>query len=92
MISSDCFNRITSHCDSPVLLEARGTAYTGYLDRLEQYVAKKEDGANVRELARRWRTLQRESHPTVWEEMKRQRVHIPRLDVLFNAAPEALDF
>ena len=74
------------------LVEARGTAYTGYLDRLEQYVAKKEDGANVRELARRRRALQRESHPTVWEEMKRQRAHIPRLDVLFNAAPEALDF
>ena len=71
------------------LIEARETAYGGYLDRLEQYVTKKNDGASPRELARRRRGIQRETHPTVWAEMIRQHTFFPRLNELFGEAPEA---
>ena len=74
------------------LVEARETAFSGYMDRLEQYVLKKQNGASDQELALRRQALRRESHPTVWEEMKRQRNHIGKLSELFDTAPEALEF
>lgn len=74
------------------LVEARETAFGGYLDRLEQYVVKKNEGASTHELARRRRGIQRETHPTVWGEMKRQHAFFPRLAELFAEAPEALGF
>lgn len=36
--------------------------------------------------------IQRYAHPTVWQELKRQRTHLRRTDSLLNRAPDALNW
>lgn len=73
-----------------VLVKARENAFSGYQDRLAQYVARKAAGDSASQLANRERELKRSPHRTVWLEMKRQRTLMPQLDLLFQQAPEAL--
>jgi uncharacterized protein (TIGR02646 family) len=74
------------------LIDARENALSAFCDRLAQYIVRREDGAGRSELARRSKAIRRQSHPTVWAEMKRQRSHDPKLTELFDNAPEALGF
>jgi uncharacterized protein (TIGR02646 family) len=72
------------------LPKARAEAFDSYCARLEQYVSKRNAGKAPPVLDLLQRSLQRMGHPTVWQEMKRQRRRIPRLRELFEEAPEAL--
>jgi len=71
---------------------ARKNAFGSYKARLHEYMVKKTDGTDEKVLtilARGIRTLE---HPSVWVEMKRQRVLHPELTKLFADTPEALDW
>lgn len=74
-----------------VLRQARSTAYGSYCARLHEYVDKRGRAA-VQELADLVDGLKAMPHPTVRDEMKRQRVWVPELNTLFAEAPEALDW
>lgn len=74
----------------PVLVASRKNEYRGYRDRLAQYIAGKQNGEPEDMLEQRIDSLQRCSHRTVWEEMKRQASRIDDLQPLFTSAPEAL--
>lgn len=97
------------------LLNARKTAATDFINRLERYVNVKEasdmptllkavrypylvdedlsfaDEQNNIKAALQNDILQFR-HPTVWQELKRQRANIPEVEILFHRAPEALDW
>jgi hypothetical protein len=75
-----------------VLVQARENAFTGYEDRLAQYIARRNTGDTQEQLSNRIRELKRSPHRTVWLEMKRQRHALPSLAELFHQAPEALDW
>ena len=75
-----------------MLIVARHEAFGSYLARLYMYgqrTREDADGAELNRLAEEIRSL---SHPTVWQEMKRQRHFHPDLKELFENAPEALDW
>ena len=74
------------------LVMARENAYTGYVARLEQIVARRQQGATLDQLADRIRELKRTPHRTVWLEMKRQRQIVAELAPLFAAEPDALNW
>ncbi|MGH9799210.1 MAG: hypothetical protein ACRD82_02510 [Blastocatellia bacterium] len=74
------------------LLKARHEAYGSYRDRLVAYISRRDNGASQAELQRRIKSLKRMHHPTIWFEMKRQRVLIKELNDLFAQAPEALNW
>jgi hypothetical protein len=69
---------------------ARREAFHSYRARLMQYVVELESGADPVTLALLVTALKRMQHPTVWQEMRRQRSLIPNLNSLFTRAPEAL--
>lgn len=69
------------------LPRARGEAYGSYRARLSEYCSEKAKGNPTAALVNALRRLQ---HPTVWAEMKRQRVHLPDIDHMFVISPEAL--
>lgn len=72
------------------LCEARRDAYDAFVTRLESYIQKRDSGASTTNLNKIVRALQRMSHQTVWQEMKRRANVIPELKPLFTQAPEAL--
>ncbi len=80
------------------LVEAREIAFDNYLSRLSRYRTRKLVGANNTELQKIKVGIQKEAHPTVWAEMKRQyknfpqamQQRIPELWQLFEDIPEAL--
>lgn len=74
------------------LVRARERAFENYRARLVEYIVKREQGASRTTLLRLRDGLRRESHPTVWLEMKRQHAAILELNDLFTEAPEALDW
>ena len=75
-----------------VLVTARRNAFDNYLARLEQFVNEK-NGRNRADVLQRYaEALARESHPSVWAEMKRQANELPELAALFQKAPEARKF
>jgi hypothetical protein len=76
--------------DRDDVVQSRRNAYGNYSARLEQYIARRDGGATGSQLGRLRNALCRLDHPTVWEEMKRQRNVIPGIRPLFAAAPEAL--
>lgn len=78
--------------DRDELRRARKSAYQNYRARLVEYIKHKDDGASLTKLKSLRKGLQRESHPTVWAEMKRQHPDIPELKRLFAKAHEALDW
>lgn len=71
---------------------ARREAYKDYRAHLAQYRALRDQGAPGERLDDLVKDLRRRQHPTVWFEMKRQRLALPDLSELFGAAPEALDW
>lgn len=72
------------------LVEARKEAFGTYLDSLQLYVRRKDEGAPEPELVHRKQELHARHHPTVWQEMKRWHKFYPQLDTLFTKAPELL--
>lgn len=74
------------------LRDARETQYTNYESNLRTYINRRDAQAPQAELKRIIRAIKRSPHPTVWAEMKRKRALIPELDILFKAAPEALNW
>jgi uncharacterized protein (TIGR02646 family) len=75
-----------------MLINARRNAYEGYLAYLELYILKHNNQAGADELQRVINLIKNNHHPTVWQEMKRQRGGIPEIEDLFQQAPEALDW
>ena len=75
-----------------VLCEARRNAFGGFRSRLRDYVQQKLGGAPEIALARLRDDLMYTPHLTVFFEMRRQRQYHPDLDVLFEDAPEALNW
>ena len=78
--------------DRDYLTKARKEAMVTYEALLARYVELRQDGAPSREVARLRKCIQRNPHPTVWAEMKRQHTRHVSLSTLFSAAPEALGF
>lgn len=78
--------------DRDFLVAARREAFRNYLARLRWYRRRKSEGAERDELESMADDIRRMSHPTVWQEMKRQRHLHPHLKELFENAPEALDW
>jgi uncharacterized protein (TIGR02646 family) len=74
------------------LVRARQIAFGNYKARLFEYVLKKEAGATQTQLKPLIESLKGELHPTVWQEMIRQRSLHPELKDLFSRAPEALEW
>jgi len=71
---------------------ARREAYESYRARLREYAEERESGAGEAVLRRRVAALLRMQHPTVWQEMKRQRALVPELNRLFGRVPEAMNW
>jgi uncharacterized protein (TIGR02646 family) len=71
---------------------ARRVAFGNYRARLREYINQRDNGVSKRKL----NTLKKDFHnvgqPTGWVEMKRQYEAIPELKVLFDSAPEALNW
>ncbi len=78
--------------DRDDVVKARRNAFGNYSARLEQYITRRDGGATANKLGRLRNALLRLDHPTVWEEMKRQRNLILSIRPLFTAAPEALSW
>jgi len=76
--------------DREYLRAARRNAYVSYCGVLHWYVSDKRALRPQANLERKKGFIQRNVHPTVWHEMKRQRQQIPELKELFALAPEAL--
>lgn len=74
------------------LVQARRLAYSNYTARLAQYIFSHAQQAPQHELSSMIDQIQKEAHPSVWQEMKQDRTrrHIPALDNLFRQAPQAL--
>lgn len=74
------------------LVQARRLAYSNYTARLAQYIMRKAQQAPQNQLSTMIDQIQKEAHPSVWQEMKQNRTrrHIPELADLFRQAPEAL--
>lgn len=77
--------------ERPGLVQLRKQAYESYTSRLFEYAYLSQMNPHSPELADKLESLTRLSHRAVWESMKRQRAHIPRLAQLFALAPAALD-
>ena len=75
--------------DRVSLVKARRVAYHAHRRWLEEVGAATE-AADLTMLVRLRRELGDMHHPTVWEEMKRQRHDLPELARLFDAAPDTL--
>lgn len=72
------------------LVKARRNAFGTYKARLQEYICVRNRGDGDGELNYLRKDLIMCPHPTVWEEMKRQRADHKELTRLFAAAPEAL--
>ena len=77
----------------PFLSKARSNAYNNFKARLRVYIVDK----NLKDLLPEQLNeiingIREEAHQTVCQEMKRQRNFIPELKILFDQAPEALDW
>lgn len=71
---------------------ARREAYESYRARLREYAEERDAGASAAVLRRRVAALARMQHPSVWQEMKRQRTAIGELRGLFGRVPEAVEW
>lgn len=74
------------------LPESRRNAYEHCISHLHRYINLRGRRGRYQERRRVIRTIQRIEHRTVWEELKRRHPRIPRLNELFQQAPEALDW
>lgn len=78
--------------DRDLLIDARREAFDSYLARLHLYRQKKANGADPAELEHLADGIRGMAHPTVWQEMKRQRDLHEQLGDLFDDVPEALEW
>lgn len=76
--------------EEDVLPAARSEAYESYVARLEKYAHQKANSATPQSLEPLIKSLKKMGHPTVWEEIKRQKSHVAVLGHLFSVVPEAL--
>lgn len=74
------------------LQDAWAEALGDFAAHLARYIQRRDEGAVPEELAERRRKIGVHRHPTVWQEMKRQRRVFAEVDALFTQAPEALDW
>lgn len=74
------------------LVEARQSTVQTAESLLRDYVNLKRAGAGPDAITPKRQAILRQSHRTVWEEMKRQRGRLPKLRALFEEASEALDW
>jgi uncharacterized protein (TIGR02646 family) len=72
-----------------VMRAARGNAFFGFRARLKEYVASKNNQANIAELDRLRKEILYSPHLTVFAELRRQKNYLPEIENLFSAAPEA---
>lgn len=72
------------------LVKARKLAFSNFESRLSNYIIRRNAGANQIQLDNMIEDIKGEHHQTVWREMKRQKSRLPALEILFDAAPEAL--
>ena len=72
-----------------LMVAARRDAFKDYSAHLSTYVTEKQAGASPEELAEIQSTICSRQHPTVWREMQRQRDKHPKIQQLFQKAPEA---
>jgi uncharacterized protein (TIGR02646 family) len=84
--------RVLGLNDRDGLIESRESAYKAFEAHLKTYISDRDGGASRKHLAGVPKTIRGCHHQTVWTEMKRQHVRLPRLQPLFAAAPEALDW
>jgi len=75
-----------------ILIRGRRTARIAFEDILARYIEKRDANAPQEELDRRVATVRELYHRTVWFEMIRQRPHYADLELLFDQAPEALEW
>jgi uncharacterized protein (TIGR02646 family) len=71
------------------LTKAREEAFLSYKSRLSDYIKLRDEGASKRKLDHFVKALKNMQHPTIWQEMKRQR-KLRSLSKLFDQAPESL--
>lgn len=74
-----------------VLVQSRKAAFDNYVARLETYRIKRNN-APEEKLRRMIKGIKTMAHPTVWQEMVRQRHVNVELRGLFNAVPEAIEW
>lgn len=74
------------------LVEARENAFDNYIARLSYYKTQLDINTSTKELNKIKAGILKEHHPTVWQEMKRQCLAHPRLKILFEAVPDALNW
>jgi len=72
-----------------VMRAARDNAFGGFRARLREYVIEKEGGATDVRLGVLRDNILSTPHLTVFAEMRRQQAHLPDVQALFAAAPEA---
>lgn len=66
--------------------------FTGFRARLREYVVEKEAGASQKKLTELRNGVLDDRHLTVFSEMRRQRQFLPDIRLLFEQAPEAVDW
>lgn len=74
------------------LRKARKQAYGDFKARLTEYIFHKNSGSPSNQITNMITEIKTHSHPTVWKEMIRQRDLIPELQLLYNQAPEAINW
>ena len=78
--------------DREVLVSARRSAFGSYRARLAEYRQKKQSGTSANELDQLAKGIKEMPYPTVWQEMKRQRLSYAELTAIFNDVSEALEW
>ncbi len=72
--------------------KAREADFEAFQALLSQYVRDKENGADERRLQELRSSILKQSHLTVFAEMRRQRAFLPKIDALLTQAPEAAEW
>jgi hypothetical protein len=83
-------NTILRLNEREVLVKAREAVYYAYLALLRAYISDRENGCDEETLILQKEAIQSLPHPTVWQEMKRQRQFYATLREIFSFVPEAL--
>jgi hypothetical protein len=63
-----------------------------YHNQLNKYITQLKAGASKAQLKRIQEGIQNAPHPTVWQDMIRQRSLLADLKTLFDQAPEVITF
>ncbi len=74
------------------LVQARENAFDDYKARLVEYIQERDNGAKRAKLEKMKKRIQQKNHASVWFEMKRSHQYVQELKMLFDQAPEALNW